>query len=326
VAARKAPTGLREARPDDRLRAVFASEVPASRLGRQGRANLIGIAGTSPAMTGYFMQAASAQHSPDARQALVFLTHIESIRILGHYERLKRETAGLLDTFLCVHEAAPRGAAPRILPADIRVSEPVGAQYAPKRHAQMRLRGSPYTFIDLIFMPVMSSERLEDYSHVWYIEYDVDYAGDWSHFFADFMRSEADFLATTIVARSDSPSWHWWKGFHAPPGVAPSNQARCFAPIARFSRRMITHYRQSVAAGEWRGHFEALFPSIALHAGFAVEDLGPGTRYTNTPHELTLSPGTFVFRPTVATQYFHENPRGFVRSNLLYHPVKPALM
>jgi hypothetical protein len=271
------------------------------------------------------MQSASAEHSTDSRQALVFLTHIESIRVLAHYERLKRETAGLLDSFLCVHDPAPRGATPRIFQADFRISGPAGAPYAPKRYAEMQLWGSPYTFIDLIYMPVLVSERLEGYSHLWFIEYDVDYAGDWSHFFADAARSQADFLATTIVTRSDSEGWHWWSTFRAPQGVALANHARCFAPIARFSRRMLMRYRTSVTDGAWGGHPEALFPTIALHAGFTVEDLGQGRRYTNTPHELTLSPGTFVFRPEVATQYFHENPSGFARPNMLYHPVKPVL-
>jgi hypothetical protein len=259
----------------------------------------------------------------DSRQALVFLTHIESIRILGHYERLKRETRGLLDTFLCVHETAPRGAVLRIMPADIRISEPVGAQYSPIRFAQMLRWGSAYTFIDLVFMPVLSSERLQDYSHVWIIEYDVDYAGDWSHFFADAVRSRADFLATTIFARSDSEGWRWWRDFRAPKEVALANHARCFAPIARFSRRMLARYHACVADGAWAGHYEALFPTIALHAGFAVEDLGRGTHYTNTPDDWTLSPGTFIFRPAVAAQYFHENPVSFATPNLLYHPVKP---
>jgi hypothetical protein len=61
-----------------------------------------------------------------------------------------------------------------------------------------------------------------------------------------------------------------------------------------------------------------------LHAGLSVEDLGRGKYYTNTPRDPSLSPGTFVFRPPVASGYFHENPRGFAAAGMLYHPVKPA--
>jgi hypothetical protein len=258
----------------------------------------------------------------EARQALVFLTHIESIRILAHYERLKRETFDLLDTFLCVHEVAPRGSH-RLLPADIRLPALAGAEYAPKRFEQMLQSGSFIGYVDLISMPVLTSERLRQYPYVWFIEYDVDYAGDWRYFFVETTRSRADFLATTIVTRADCEDWHWWSTFRAPPGVALAQQARSFAPIARFSQRMLHRYRACINDGSWGGHAEALYPTIALHAGFAVEDLRPGKLYTNTPGDWQLSPGTFVYRPAVAGMYYHENRDDFPEQGLLYHPVKP---
>ena len=49
-------------------------------------------------------------------QALVFVTHIESEPVRKHFLRLKVETQGLLDVFLCVHEPAQRSGEP--LPAD----------------------------------------------------------------------------------------------------------------------------------------------------------------------------------------------------------------
>jgi hypothetical protein len=259
----------------------------------------------------------------EPRQALVLLTHIESIRILAHYERLKRETLDLLDTFLCVHEVAPRGSL-RLLPADVRLPPLAGAEYAPKRFEQMLQSGSFIGYIDLISMPVLTSERLRQYPYVWFIEYDVDYAGDWANFFTDAMRSRADYVATTIVTRADCEDWHWWSIFRAPPGVALAQQTRSFAPIARFSQRMLDHYRASVTDGSWGGHFEALYPTIALHAGLTVEDLRRGTHYTNTPDDWQLSPGTFVYRPPVAEMYYHENQSAFPERGLLYHPVKTA--
>jgi hypothetical protein len=88
---------------------------------------------------------------------------------------------------------------------------------------------------------------------------------------------------------------------------------------------MMQRYHTSVRDGPWSGNYEALFPTIAAYAGFSVEDFGQGSRYTNTPGQGNLSPGTFVWRPPVASEYFHENPTGFATPNLLYHPVKPVL-
>jgi hypothetical protein len=260
----------------------------------------------------------------EPRQALVFLTHIESIRILAHYERLKRETLDLIDTYLCVHESAAGGSAPRILPADIRLPALAGADYAPKRFNEMLQSGSFAGYVDLIIVPVLTSERLGQYPYVWVVEYDVDYAGDWADFFARAMRSRADYVATTIVSRPDCEDWYWWSSFRAPPSVAPAQQARSFAPIARFSQRLLECYRASIAEGSWGGHSEALYPTIALHAGLAVEDLRLGKHYTNTPGDWQLSPGTFVYRPAVAEMYYHENQNAFRNRGLLYHPVKTS--
>jgi hypothetical protein len=258
-------------------------------------------------------------------QALVFLTHIETPRVLAHYERLRREAGDLLDVYLCVH-ATEEPAPERSLLADFRVSWLGSALYAPQRFEEMlRARRNFYGgYTDLIYTPVLGSERLGAYRYLWLMEYDVDYAGDWSKFFARTMESNADLLTTTLVARANSGDWHWWPNFRAPPEVTPERQMRSFVPIVRFSRAMLQHYREAVVSGAWGGHSEALFPTIALHAGLAVEDLGAGRHYRNIPSELTLSPGTFVFRPPVAAEYFHDNPGAFAERDLLYHPVKPA--
>ena len=274
----------------------------------------------------------ASKHALDAirrasGQALLFRTHFESNRIDAHFQRLRRETADLLDCFLCVHEPQPRDPAQRILQADLRVGWEDAAQFAEKRYQEMLEAKGRYNsgYVDLAYMPALTSKQFRFYRHIWVMEYDVDYAGNWANFFADAMQSGADFIATTIVPHSASRNWSWWPGVRVPPGVAPEHLFRSFAPIARFSQELLERYQAAVASGPWRGHFEALFPTIAAHAGLVIEDLRRGTHYTNTPDDWGLSPGTFVFRPTVATQYFHENPGGFAEPNLLYHPVKPDL-
>jgi hypothetical protein len=48
---------------------------------------------------------------------------------------------------------------------------------------------------------------------------------------------------------------------------------RGFFPIVRLSRRFAEAYRAEVTAG-WAGHFEALYPTIAVLRSLSDEDIG----------------------------------------------------
>jgi hypothetical protein len=226
-------------------------------------------------------------------QAIVFLTHLNRRRIRRHFSRLKREAK--LDAFFFLHQG--------------NVTE--GQRILPNREAERNGRPFNNGFNDLVCFPIF--QKLDRYSHIWLVEYDVDYAGHWGEFFA--IKRFGDFVGTTIVPQSESNEWYHWRSFVAPHDARPT---RSFAPIFRLSRRMIDCYVQSIATGKWKGHFEALFPTIALYNGLTIEDVGG---YTNTPNDPYLSPGTFVYRPA-RTSYFHEWPDSFERG-FLYHPVKP---
>ena len=94
---------------------------------------------------------------------------------------------------------------------------------------------------------------------------------------------------------------------------------------------MIDAYVAAITSGQWGGHTEVLYPTIARHRGFGIEDLGgagpfcpPASRgqfYSNNNDDPNLSPGTFVFRPP-RHAYFHEAPHEFAEANHLYHPIK----
>jgi hypothetical protein len=114
--------------------------------------------------------------------AAVLVTHIESDAIGQHFKRLKADTRGLLDVFLCVHESAEHVAGG--LAADFRVSSFDEASTLPNRYAEKMRRGGSITpgFADLTYMPVLLAQ-LSNYSHIWVLEYDLDFAGAWDAFF-----------------------------------------------------------------------------------------------------------------------------------------------
>jgi hypothetical protein len=245
-------------------------------------------------------------------QAIVFLTHRTDRRILRHFARVKREAN--LDTFLCLHRPTPNLGISR---GDLTVTLQDSQLILPVRYVEKQVSGRPFNngFNDLIYFPAF--QQLKHYEHIWVIEYDVDFAGDWGRFFARQSKTDADFVGTTIVPQIASAKWDHWSWFVAPHGATPF---RSFIPICRLSSQMIECYRRSVETGHWKGHFEALFPTIALYHGLRVRELDG---YFNTPSDPGLSPGTLVFRPVQSDRYFHEAPENFSRAGFLYHPVKP---
>ena len=119
-----------------------------------------------------------------------------------------------------------------------------------------------------------------------------------------------------------------WSWFRSPQDVDPENVVRGFFPVVRLSRRFIEMFSRK--AEKWEGHPEALYPSMALHAGLTLEDMGgdgpmtkPSRRgkvYSNTrAHQIDA--GTFRVYPPVDTHYF-PNRTEAVPANLLWHPVK----
>lgn len=266
-------------------------------------------------------------------QALVFVTHIESEPVHKHFMRLKVETQGLLDVFLCVHEPARRSG--EALPTDFRLSAFDAKDRLPIRYAAMMQRGRGMLpgYTDLAHMPALLSPRLSDYTHVWMVEYDVDFAGPWGGFFAPLVDNQADLLGTTLYPRAQFPEWLHWRWFETPPEVSPADHIRSFLPIARFSRRMLHCYDTAMQNPAWRGHFEALHPTIARHNGLTIEDMGGsgpftppalrGRNYLSYPSpngELLL--GTLIYRPVQQTAYFTDAPERFPARGYLYHAVK----
>jgi hypothetical protein len=167
------------------------------------------------------------------------------------------------------------------------------------------------------------------YDSFWFVEYDVDFTGDWGTFFSAMASTEADLLGTTLYPRSQSESWCHWNAFRAPVGLAAEHQVRGFFPIVRLSRQFAHVYRNEIPNG-WSGHYEALWPSIALHRKFRIEDIGgtgpfvpparQGRFYTNSDDPI-LNAGTFRYRPPVAGKYYpHSAPQ--IAKDHLCHPVK----
>ena len=181
-------------------------------------------------------------------------------------------------------------------------------------------------------MPALLSSELAKYGYVWMLEYDVDYAGHWREFFQQFVDNPADLLGTALFPREQSKGWCYWDLFKPPESVGSEHYFRAFLPIVRFSRRMLNCYQEAIATGDWRGHTEAIYPTLASYSGFAIEDIGGwgpltplirrGLNYNNAPTDPHLCPGTMICNELRHVSYFYETPELFPKAGYLYHPVK----
>jgi len=244
------------------------------------------------------------------RHCALFLASSLDRRVKGHFERLRSEARACLDVYLAVN------------PASLPAIPGLGAEeLMPRRWAAMQARGLMVPgYVDTLWMPLGLTAP---YPYVWMIEYDVDYAGDWGDFFAQFRRNRADLLTTSLTRLSDDPAWDYWPDLRAPAAVAPADWRRDFHPIMRLSQRFIRAYVRETLSPDWAGHHEFIIPTLAAHLGMKVEDIGAGgLNYTNTPLDPDLGPGSFIYRPA-RTAYFHERPDTFDKPSMLYHPVKP---
>jgi hypothetical protein len=255
----------------------------------------------------------------------VFLTHRDSPRIRGHFDRLVAESSGLVEWhFVLSRDAFPRPDAP------FAYEDP--AEVMPVRYRRMAEHGGVQGgYLDTLLVPVLRGLTAD---HLWVCEYDVDVAGRWDDVLGRFADNEADLLTTTVMWRREQRRWPWWKEATAPDEIRRRQWVRSLNPFMRVSRRLLEVYPQAMADERWAGHYEFTLATAALAAGLVVEDLGGEGSFVPPGRERTTYVGrspagrpddlTFGFRP-VREHYFHERPEEFEQPGLVYHPVKPGV-
>jgi hypothetical protein len=244
------------------------------------------------------------------RHCALFLTSATDDRVIRQFERLRAEARDYVDVYLVVN------------PSSLPVVPGLNAEeLMPRRwKAMLANRYMIPGYLDMIWMPL---GLMAPYPYVWMIEFDVDYAGDWGQFFTQFKRNRADLLTTSLIRLADDPGWDHWEALRAPAAVDAADWHRDFHPIMRLSQRFMRAYVDQMRSPDWGGHHEFTIPTLAIHLGMRVQDIGAGgLNYTNTPLDPDLSPGSLIYRPP-RTAYFHERPDTFDQPRMLYHPVKP---
>ncbi|MBI1180437.1 MAG: DUF3405 domain-containing protein [Alphaproteobacteria bacterium] len=258
--------------------------------------------------------------APD--QAVLFMTHFVDAPLLEAFAKVQRELAGSAHVILLFNAAdgtaLPEAAAH--LPHHLTNREALARLPFPRAREGF----GPET-TDLPFHHFAMTRP--GYRHYWLMEYDVRFSGNWRTLFDAFAASPADLLCTNLFRRAGNPEWHRRYPPCPPEGVTVTEDdlIRGFFPFYRLSRRGVDVLQAAFAEG-WEGHYEAIVPVILARAGCIIEDFGgagefvaPGNRnrfYLSAQRTLSMSPGTFVYRPVFT--------RPGKRADTLWHPVKPG--
>lgn len=271
-------------------------------------------------MLSIFKKIILARKSNNARRTgAIFVTSHDEPRIRAHFHRLQEQSEDLLDVSYIVNTS-------RYPEPECSLSYASPKKLMPLRMQRMMENGGMYTgFVDVLFVPLAMATKKE---FVWFIEYDVDFSGDWRSFFRQFEADRSDLLTTTLRTRAQSVDWYHWHTATPPAEVPHSKHLRSFNPIMRLSRRFLEAYVQETARHDWQGHTEYIIPTIAAYLGFAISDIGGTGEYCpkhrrsrNYTNSSEVSPGTLVYRPS-RPAYFNENAADFLQPDMLYHPVK----
>jgi hypothetical protein len=178
--------------------------------------------------------------------------------------------------------------------------------------------------------PMKYFRQFPDYEQYWLIEYDVRYVGDWADFIRGLDSSPADLLGTVIQTKPENPEWyHWPSLITGQENIPDSSRVKVFTPLMRLSKNAMSAVDMAYSAG-WSGHYEALWATAVAAAGLVIEEFGgdgaytpanrKGRYYTNARLDRHLSPGTFVFRPSMLEEDIPDWP------DTLWHPIKSAAM
>jgi hypothetical protein len=265
----------------------------------------------------------------------LFLCHAPCDRIFSHYERLRRESAGLVEWTIVIDQG-------HLDPLHGDETWPHPGIVMPRRFAAARAIGRLTQGAGMMDTVIVPRVLAAPHDFVWALEFDVDYSGNWSDVFSRFAGNRADVQTTTLTPRARSADWMFWPTSRAPAGVKAADWFRSYNPILRLSRRFAAAYVAAVESAAWEGHYEFTIPTVARHLGLRIEDMarprprlpaallsrslrprGRPPLYHNTPSDPRLDPGTFIVNPA-RPAYFHERPEDYPEADRLYHPVKPA--
>lgn len=168
------------------------------------------------------------------------------------------------------------------------------------------------------------------YRFYWFIEYDVEFTGNWSVLLNDCGKNlpDYDFLSCHVERYNEATNknWIWWyKSNHV--GNALKDCIKGFNPICRCSHGALSYLDKYQKAGH-SAHSEVMITTCLYHGGFKIGDLGGTGEFVPDGYENKfyipdlnmVNSGTMRHRPV----YTQSEIESYKLPNKLFHPLKQS--
>ena len=166
-----------------------------------------------------------------------------------------------------------------------------------------------------------------EYSHYWFVEYDVYFTGEWSTLIDDCTANLTDYdFLSCHVERYDpqrNGCWPWWHKLNNV-GYPLELCVKGFNPICRYSNRALTYIDQYQKAGH-AAHSEVMITTCLHNAGYNIGDIGGTGEFTPAGWRnryyiqgVGTNNGTMRWRP----EFSAEEITALGTRNMLFHPLK----
>jgi len=121
--------------------------------------------------------------------------------------------------------------------------------------------------------PLMSfmKESKKSYDSYWFIEYDVEYTGEWECLFENIRSRNSDFVASHLRFEKQEPKYKWWE-LDGIDGIK-KEKIRSFNPIFMIKKDALEciHYHHKKGCN---GHNEVMFPTLMRLNDYSISDFG----------------------------------------------------
>ncbi len=169
----------------------------------------------------------------------------------------------------------------------------------------------------------MESPKIE---RLWLVEYDVRFTGKWKVLFDHFESDDADLITCHLRNHDQEPGWHWWESLKPPAEAGEVQPLRAFLVVARYSAAAMSALIEMQTHG-WVGHQEVIIPTALRHAGLKVRDINDASpAHRARRFYISYSDQNGALEEFGTLRYRPARPHAGLRSNMLYHPVKPVSM
>lgn len=246
------------------------------------------------------------------KQAILLLTNRTDFAVRDRYDKLVNDYGEKADIFLLFDNSSF---------TDSRELEHFKRVYP---FSVPELIAEGYTALEEGFLgncqyPIMKFHQdYPEYDFCWRIEDDVVFSGDWSVLFDAYANDTSDLVSAKIRTYTDNPDWYWWKSVKTPQGetLVPDEMYASFTPVFRLSAKALDFLDDEMRKG-WRGHFEALVPTIIARHGLTMRDIGGDGRYVNLGDlNRFYTEDTHTWRPLQVQP---------MKPNMIYHPIKEKI-